>query len=43
MMAIVRDTYDSPGGLELRDIDRPDIGDEEVPVNVHAAGVGRDV
>src|SRR5215203_1105402 len=43
MKAIVRDTYGSPDVLELRDIDRPEIEDEEVLVRVHAAGVGRDV
>jgi NADPH:quinone reductase-like Zn-dependent oxidoreductase len=44
MKAIVRDTYGSPDLLELRDIDKPEIADdEEVLVRVHAAGVGRDV
>jgi NADPH:quinone reductase-like Zn-dependent oxidoreductase len=43
MKAIVRDTYGSPEVLELRDIDKPKITDEEVLVRVHAAGVGRDV
>jgi NADPH:quinone reductase-like Zn-dependent oxidoreductase len=43
MKAIVRDTYGSLDVLELRDIDKPEIGDEEVLVRVHAAGVGRDV
>src|SRR5215210_7728922 len=43
MKAIVRDTYGSPDVLELRDIDRPEIEDDEVLVGVHAAGVGRDV
>jgi NADPH:quinone reductase-like Zn-dependent oxidoreductase len=43
MKAIVRDTYGSPDVLELRDIVKPRIGDEEVLVHVHAAGVGRDV
>src|SRR3712207_7802116 len=43
MKAIVRDTYGSSDLLELRDIDKPSIGDEEVLVRVHAAGVGRDV
>jgi NADPH:quinone reductase-like Zn-dependent oxidoreductase len=43
MKAIVRDTYGSPDVLELRDIDKPEIGDDEVLVRVHAAGVGRDV
>src|SRR5918995_4142258 len=43
MKAIVRDTYGSPEVLELRDIDKPEITDDEVLVRVHAAGVGRDV
>jgi NADPH:quinone reductase-like Zn-dependent oxidoreductase len=43
MKAIVRDAYGSPDVLELRDIDKPEIADEEVLVHVHAAGVGRDV
>src|SRR5215211_2371359 len=43
MKAIVRDTYGSPDVLELRDIDKPRIGDDEVLVRVHAAGLGRDV
>ncbi|CAN5740759.1 NAD(P)-dependent alcohol dehydrogenase [soil metagenome] len=43
MKAIARDTYGPPDVLELRNIDRPEIGDDEVLVHVHAAGVGRDV
>ena len=43
MKAIVRDTYGSPDVLELREIDKPQISDDEVLVHVHAAGVGRDV
>jgi NADPH:quinone reductase-like Zn-dependent oxidoreductase len=43
MKAIVRGTYGSPDVLELRDIDKPEITDDEVLVQVHAAGVGRDV
>jgi NADPH:quinone reductase-like Zn-dependent oxidoreductase len=43
MKAIVRDTYGSSDVLELRDIDIPEIADDEVLVRVHAAGVGRDV
>jgi NADPH:quinone reductase-like Zn-dependent oxidoreductase len=43
MKAIVRDTYGSPDVLELREIDKPEIADDEVRVHVHAAGVGRDV
>jgi NADPH:quinone reductase-like Zn-dependent oxidoreductase len=43
MKAIVRGTYGSSDVLELRDIGKPEIADEEVLVHVHAAGVGRDV
>ncbi len=43
MKAIVRDSYGPPDVLELRDIDKPEIADEEVLVRVQAAGVGRDV
>src|SRR5829696_6832686 len=43
MKAIVRDEYGSPDVLELRDIDRLEIGDEGVLVRVHAAGVDRGV
>ena len=39
MKAIVQDTYGSPEGLELRDIDKPEIGDGEVLVRVRAASV----
>jgi NADPH:quinone reductase-like Zn-dependent oxidoreductase len=43
MKAIVQDEYGSPDVLELRDIDKPEIGDDEVLVRVHAAGVDRSV
>jgi NADPH:quinone reductase-like Zn-dependent oxidoreductase len=43
MKAMVRDTYGPPDLLELRDIDIPEIKDDEVLIHVHAAGVGRDV
>jgi NADPH:quinone reductase-like Zn-dependent oxidoreductase len=43
MKAIVQDTYGSTDVLELRDIDRPEIADDEVLVRVHAAGVARGV
>ena len=43
MRAIARDTYGPAAGLELRDIERPEIGDDEVLVRVHAAGVDRGV
>jgi len=39
MKAIVQDKYGSADALELRDIDRPEIGDTEVLVHVHAASV----
>jgi NADPH:quinone reductase-like Zn-dependent oxidoreductase len=43
MKAIVQDEYGSPEILELRDIDKPEIGDKEVLVRVHAAGLDRGV
>jgi NADPH:quinone reductase-like Zn-dependent oxidoreductase len=39
MQAIVQDTYGSAEVLEARDIDKPDIADEEVLVRVHAASI----
>ncbi len=39
MKTIVQDAYGSPDVLELRDIDRPEITEEEVLVRVRAAGV----
>ncbi len=39
MKAIIQDKYGSPEALESRDIDRPVIGDDEVLVRVHAAGL----
>ena len=39
MQAIVQDTYGSAEVMQLRDIDKPEIGDNEVLVRVHAAGV----
>src|SRR5215210_4832698 len=39
MKAIVQDTYGSAAVLETRDIDKPEIGDDEVLVRVWAAGV----
>ena len=41
MKAIVYREYGSPDGLELRDIDKPEIGDEEVMIHVRAAGLDR--
>lgn len=43
MKAIVQDEYGSADVLELRDIARPEIEDDEVLVRVHAAGVDRGV
>ena len=43
MKAIVQDTYGATDVLELRDIDQPEIADDEVLVRVHAAGVDRGV
>jgi NADPH:quinone reductase-like Zn-dependent oxidoreductase len=43
MRAIVQDAYGSADVLHLADIDRPEIGDAEVLVRVHAAGVDRGV
>jgi NADPH:quinone reductase-like Zn-dependent oxidoreductase len=43
MKAIVQDTYGSTDVLEFRDIDRPEIADDEVLVRVHSAGVDRGV
>ena len=39
MKAVVQDTYGSIAVLETRDIAKPEIGDDEVLVHVHAAGV----
>lgn len=39
MKAIVQDRYGSADVLELRDIDKPEVGDDGVLVRVHAAGV----
>jgi NADPH:quinone reductase-like Zn-dependent oxidoreductase len=43
MKAVVQDTYGSTDVLELCDIDKPEIADDEVLVRVHAAGVDRGV
>src|ERR671921_1406481 len=43
MKAIVRYRYGSPDVLELGDIEKPEVADEEVLVRVHAAGVDRGV
>jgi NADPH:quinone reductase-like Zn-dependent oxidoreductase len=39
MKAIVHDRYGAPDVLELREIDQPQVGDDEVLVRVHAASV----
>ncbi|MBA3506490.1 MAG: hypothetical protein H0T80_12015 [Betaproteobacteria bacterium] len=39
MKAIFYDTYGPPDLLELRDIDKPVVYDDEVLVRVHAAGL----
>jgi len=39
MLAIVQDNYGSGEGLELRQVERPRIGDHEVLIRVRAAGV----
>jgi hypothetical protein len=41
--AIAQDTYGSTDVLELRDIDKPEIANDEVLVRVRAAGVDRGV
>ena len=43
MQAIVQDEYGEAGVLRLDEINRPEIGDDEVLVRVHAAGVDRGV
>jgi NADPH:quinone reductase-like Zn-dependent oxidoreductase len=43
MRAVVRDSYGSVDVLDLREVDRPAIGDDEVLVRVHAAGVDQGV
>jgi NADPH:quinone reductase-like Zn-dependent oxidoreductase len=41
MRAIIHETYGSADVLRLKDVDRPEIADDEVLVRVHAAGVDR--
>jgi NADPH:quinone reductase-like Zn-dependent oxidoreductase len=43
MKAIVQEKYRSPDGLELKEIDKPVVGDDDVLVRVHAAGVDQGV
>ncbi len=39
MKAIVQHEYGSPDVLQLQDVDRPTVGDDDVLIRVHAAGV----
>ena len=39
MKAIVQDRYGSADLLELRDVEKPQPGDDELLIRVHAAGV----
>src|SRR5918995_7392794 len=39
MKAIVQDRYGSADVLELRDVEKPQPGDDELLIRVHAAGV----
>jgi NADPH:quinone reductase-like Zn-dependent oxidoreductase len=41
--AIVQDRYGSPDVLELKEIERPSVGEQDVLVRVHAAGVEQGV
>jgi NADPH:quinone reductase-like Zn-dependent oxidoreductase len=41
MKAIVRDRYGSADALDLRDVEVPEVGDDEVLVRVRAAGLDR--
>lgn len=43
MEAIVQDSYGGADVLELREIERPPIGEDDILVRVHAAGCGPDV
>src|SRR5881394_81307 len=43
MKAVVQDAYGSADVLHLGEVDRPEIGDGDVLVRVHAAGVDRGV
>ncbi|MET7718455.1 NAD(P)-dependent alcohol dehydrogenase [Streptomyces sp. NPDC005407] len=43
MKAIGQEKYRSPDGLELKEIDKPVVGDDDVLVRVHAAGVDQGV
>src|SRR6266511_5096161 len=39
MKAVVQDTYGPPDILALTDIDKPVVGDDDVLIRVHAAGL----
>lgn len=39
MQAIIQNEYGSPDRLELKEIDRPVVNDDQVLVRVHAASV----
>jgi NADPH:quinone reductase-like Zn-dependent oxidoreductase len=39
MKAIVQVIYGSPDVLELKDIEKPEVGDDDVLLRVHAASV----
>ena len=39
MKAIVQDEYGSPDVLRVDEIDQPEVGDSDVLIRVHAAGV----
>ena len=43
MKAIVQERYGSPDDLELREVDKPVVGDDEVLVRVRAASIHPDV
>ncbi len=43
MKAVVQEKYGSPDDLELREVDKPAVGDDEVLVRVRAASVHPDV
>jgi NADPH:quinone reductase-like Zn-dependent oxidoreductase len=43
MKAIVQDTYGSPDVRELRELDKPEIGEHDGPVRVHSAALDQGV
>ena len=40
MKAIIQDKYGSADVLEFREVEQPAAGDDDVLIEVHAAGVG---